>query len=163
MNLKILNLPESHRPLLYCLICHRFEQTVKMCYWVNHRFWQAYQHCENCVCALGPALLPIEAIVCTNFLFFALLQWAMLQGDVYLKVCKDVKDDCMCVRDHVEWKVSKYGLTQKNRKRKRKLLTKNEELDKRHTQTYGSLIETFWRSQLSFSIRREYMYHPFWT
>ena len=41
-------------------------------------------------------------------------------------------------------------ITQENRKRKMK-----KSPDKRHTQTHGSLIETFRQSQVSLSTRRE--------
>jgi hypothetical protein len=44
----------------------------------------------------------------------------------------------------------------KNRKRKRKLSQKmKKSLGERHTQTHGSLIETFQQLQMSFSIIRE--------
>ena len=53
-------------------------------------------------------------------------------------------------RDHVERNVSKYEKRKKQVKKRRLTAKMNKSPDKRHTQTYGSLSETFWWSQMSF-------------
>jgi hypothetical protein len=68
------------------------------------------------------------------------------------------------IKKHVERKVPKYGL-HRNRKRKRKLLPKKKKRspDERYTQTHGNLPETVRRSQMPFSIIRNYIYMSAWS
>jgi hypothetical protein len=57
-----------------------------------------------------------------------------------------------------QWHIyERRNIINKHRKRKRELLSKRWR-DERHTQTHGSFTQTIQQSQMSFSIRREYMY-----